>query len=107
MHFDLTNTTCLIFFLFEGCDTGWDVVDSSIFQYQTQILAHVVCLGTVLYSDRIYCFQVHKKTIDSHNSKVSCSLFLFLSATEASQCKDLAITDPIFSSLWNVMYTLR
>lgn len=60
-HYKLVNqwfmlTTLFNLFFFQGCDPGWHVVNSSLFQYQAQVLAHADCLGAVFYFNGVHCF---------------------------------------------------
>ena len=48
--------TSTIYFVFQGCDSGWHVVNSALLQHQAQVLAHADCLGAVFYFNGHHCF---------------------------------------------------
>ena len=60
-----------VFFFIQDCDPCWHVVNSSLLQCTTQVLAHVVCMGFILSFNWIYCFQVHTKTSSTKYPEVS------------------------------------
>ena len=59
-----------VLFVFTGCHSHWDVVDSLVFQYQVGILENAFDVDSVLFVDSLYCIQSYTQTTGCENTKV-------------------------------------